>query len=89
MTQEQESALKFPCEFTFKVFGHHTTEFENAVKKIMKKHVPSFSEEAMRTKESSKGKYMALSITIYAESKQQLDSIYQELSKDPDILMAL
>lgn len=84
-----ESLLKFPCEFTIKVFGAPSAEFEPTILAIIKKHSPDVTNENVKARPSENGKYVALSITITAESKEQMDHIYQDLTACPLVLMAL
>jgi uncharacterized protein len=88
-TEEKKSLLKFPCDFTIKVFGLSTDEFETTVLMIVHKHVPNLSDRAIQSRPSENGKYRALTITVYVESQAQLDSIYRDLSSSPQVLMAL
>ncbi len=89
MTETNEPLLQFPCDFVIKIFGVASDEFELAVLTIIRKHVAELRETAIRSRPSKDGKYLALSITVHAESKEQLDDIYRELSADPLVLMAL
>ncbi|MBX3709601.1 MAG: DUF493 domain-containing protein [Gammaproteobacteria bacterium] len=84
-----ESLLKFPCDFTIKVFGLRSDEFEAVVFTIVNKQVPHLSDHAIQSRFSKNGKYQALSITLHIDSKEQLDRIYQDLSSSPHVLMAL
>jgi putative lipoic acid-binding regulatory protein len=84
-----ESLLKFPCDFTLKVFGLRSDEFEANVLMIVHKHVPNLSGRALQTRPSQQGKYCALSITVHVESKEQLDNLYRELSSSPHVIMVL
>jgi putative lipoic acid-binding regulatory protein len=81
--------LTFPCEFVIKVFGATSNEFPSTVLDIIRKHVAELSDSALQNRLSKDGKYSALSITIMAESRDQLDAIYRELTSNPSILMAL
>lgn len=87
--QQNDSLLKFPCDFTIKVFGLASDEFEAAVLSIIHKHAPNLSGRALQSRLSQNGKYLALSITIHVDSKEQLDTIYQALSSSPQVIMAL
>lgn len=89
MTPPEESLLKFPCDFTIKVFGLKSDEFEAAVLVIIHKHAPNLSGRAIESRPSQQGKYCALSITIHVDSKEQLDNIYRELSASPQVIMVL
>jgi uncharacterized protein len=92
MTDEikpSETLLTFPCDFTIKVFGLASNEFEAAVLGIVHKEAPNSSDRAIQSRLSNNGKYMALSITFHATSKEQLDNIYRALSASPQVIMAL
>lgn len=89
MNKQQDTLLEFPCQFPIKIMGHANQEFEFAVVAIVRRHVPDLSETAIKRRESSANKYAALTVTVNATSKAQLDAIYQELSAHPLVLMAL
>lgn len=81
--------LIFPCEFVIKVFGATSDEFPNMVLNIIKKHVNNLSGDSLQNRLSKDGKYSALSITFMAQSREQLDAIYRELTSHPSVLMVL
>jgi putative lipoic acid-binding regulatory protein len=81
--------LTFPCDFTIKVFGHTSDEFEATVLSIIHQHVPNIADRAIQTRPSSNQKYSAMSITVHVDSQEQLDRIYRDLSSSPQVLMAL
>jgi len=81
--------LEFPCEFPIKVFGTATEDFEKAVIMIIRKHVPDVREDFLKSRPSKDGKYIALTLTVHATSREQLDTIYQDLTSCPYVLMAL
>lgn len=86
---EAETLLEFPCEFPVKVFGKDSAEFERVVFEAISTHVPGLQPDAVTRHASSKGNYVALTVTFTATSKLQLDSIYRELTSQPLVLMAL
>ena len=86
---EKYDLLEFPCEFTIKVFGETSVEFDGVVFEIMRKHAPDIGESAIQTRPSKNNKYNALSVTINAQSKEQIDNIYRDLSSHPLVVMAL
>jgi putative lipoic acid-binding regulatory protein len=88
-TSPDESLLKFPSDFTFKIFGLGSDEFEAAVLSIIHQHAPNLSDRSIQSRPSKNGKYRALTITVHIDSKEQLDRIYQDLSTSPHVLMAL
>ena len=83
------SILTFPCDFTVKVMGKYNSLFEETVTRIVKNHFPAITDNAFSKRPSKDNNYLALSITVVATSKEQLDALYQELSSEPLVLMAL
>ena len=86
---EEETLFEFPCEFPIKCMGLNNSAFEGAVIEIMNRHVPDLGEGAITTRASKEGKYCALTITITATSKQQLDAIYMDLTACDHVNMSL
>jgi len=87
--QEGETLLKFPCEFPIKAMGLACDELEVAVIEIINRHVDNLAEDALTMRPSKNGKYTAITITITAHSKQQLDAIYMELTACEHVSIAL
>lgn len=93
MTEEPaqgDTLLEFPCEFPIKVFGRGEADFEALVVALVMPHV-GHDESAVQVsvRASKGGRYHAVSVTIRAESKAQLDAIYTDLSGHERIIMAL
>lgn len=86
---EEETLFKFPCEFPIKCMGLNVPEFESAIVEIMNRHVPDLGEGAMSSRLSKEGKYCAMTVTITARSKKQLDAIYMDLTASQHIKMSI
>lgn len=86
---EQESLLSFPCEFPIKVMGHAAENFDALIFSLVARHVPNLTERALTVRPSSGGKYLAVTVTLQAESQAQLDAIYRELSGCERVVMVL
>ncbi len=54
----------------------------------MRGHHPDIAEGAVKTRPSREGKYISVTVTIEAQSKEQLDNIYLELTAHERVLMA-
>jgi putative lipoic acid-binding regulatory protein len=80
--------LEFPLIFPLKVIGRNADDFEGFVVSVVKTHAP-LSERTVTTRPSQSGKYLAVTVTFVAKSREQLDAIYQELSGHERVLMAL
>ena len=87
--EEGETLLEFPCEFPIKAMGLACDELEIAVLEIINRHVEDLPEGALKMKPSKKGKYIAITVTISATSKDQLDAIYRELTACEHVAIAL
>ena len=84
-----ESALEFPCEFPIKMMGRDTAGFRKTARALVEKHAGAVADEAVRAALSRNGRFVSVTITITATSREQLDSIYQEATAHEDVLMAL
>ena len=84
-----ETLLEFPCRFPIKVMGRDTPEFRPDVLDIITEHAGEISADDVRMQPSSKGSFVSLTVTITAESRQQLDEVYLELQADEQVMMVL
>ena len=88
-SDDLESVIKYPCEFPVKAMGKNDAQLEAAVLDIIHRHAPGLKEGAIKTRPSSNGKYLSITITITAQNRAQLEAIYQELTVCERVLMAL
>ena len=86
---KRESLLAFPTEFPIKIMGRRETDFAQGVAEIVLRHAPDFDPKTMEMRPSSKGKYLGLTVTIVAQSREQLDALYRELGAHPAVVMIL
>jgi putative lipoic acid-binding regulatory protein len=86
---DEETLLTFPCEFPIKIMGRVGENFEADVVAIVRKHAPDLTEAAISSRPSGKGNYIAVTVTVNATSKEQLDTIYLELNAHESVVMML
>lgn len=84
-----ETLLDFPCSFPIKMMGHDTPAFRQTVREIVEKHAGPIDDTAVQNSLSRNGRFVSVTITVSAQSQQQLDDIYREVSEHDDVLMAL
>ena len=89
MPQAAESLLSFPTAFPIKVMGRTQDGFAQAVVTIVQRHAPDFDPATMEMRASTAGKYLSLTCTINAVSREQLDNLYRELTSHPMVAMVL
>jgi putative lipoic acid-binding regulatory protein len=81
--------LTFPCSFPVKAIGLHTEDFEANVVTIIRRHAPDLSDDAITSRNSGGGRYLAVTATIIATSREQLDAIYLELNSHQQVVWVL
>ncbi len=81
--------ITFPCTFPLKVMGVNQEDFESLVLEIIQKHTSIAAEGVVTSRLSRGGRFISLTVHILAESQEQLDAIYRELSAHPQVLMML
>lgn len=86
---EETTLLQFPCRFPIKVMGYAEADFDSLVVGIIRKHTTDLYEAAVSSRLSQGGRYIAVTVTIEAQSREQLDAIYRELTGHERVLMAL
>ncbi len=89
MLRDQASPLIFPCRFPIKAMGLAGSDFDLLVADIVRRHAPDLAEDAVKTRPSRGGKYLAVTVTIEATSRGQLDAIYQDLTGHERVVIAL
>lgn len=85
----QETLFEFPCEYAIKAMGKFSHELDVTVIEIISRHAPDTHNHKVKSKPSKDGNYVSITVTITAQSKSQLDAIYQELVAHPHVLYAI
>ena len=88
-TEDKDEPFRFPCAYPLKVMGRNTNEFYSVVSAIVEKHVAGGGEVTYSSKTSSGDKYISITATFSAESREQLNALYKELAESNLVLMAL
>jgi putative lipoic acid-binding regulatory protein len=89
MPDQDPPALAFPCDFPIKIMGLTQKGFAQAVIAVVHRHAPDFDAAALEMRPSREGKYLSLTCTIRATSREQLDALYRELCDHPMVTMVL
>ncbi|MBI5938663.1 MAG: DUF493 family protein [Betaproteobacteria bacterium] len=85
----EDTLLEFPCDFPIKIMGARTDDFAQTVVEIVLRHAPDFAAETVEMRPSKAGNYLAVTCTIRATSKAQLDALYMELTGHPMVKIVL
>jgi len=89
MSETKKSLLEFPCVFPLKAIGKDADGFKELIVEIVRQHVPDLTDNAVTSRGSGGGKYISVTATFVAQSQEQIDAIYYELSNHAQVLMVL
>ena len=89
MTTETDELFNFPCDFPIKIMGRCDCELETLVVEIINKHISEEAVNNVTARPSGKGNFISVTVVITANSREQLDNIYLELTAREEVLMAL
>ena len=85
----EQSILAFPCDFPIKIMGKTQAGFAQAVIEIVRRHAPDFDPATLEMRPSREGRYLSLTCTVRAVSREQLDNLYRELCDHSMVTMVL
>lgn len=85
----QESLIEYPSLFPIKVMGEKVDGLVHAISMIARQFDPAFDATTIELRESKGGKYLGVTITVTATSREQLDELYRTLSTHPMVKVVL
>ena len=83
----EDELLSFPCELPIKVLGRNDAGFRQAAFGIVRSHYPDLEETRIGEQESRNRSYLSLTFIVQAQSREQADALFRELTASEDILM--
>ena len=88
---DHDEIMGYPCEIAVKAMGRTDLDidFEALVVEIVLRHTPDVGEGAVTSRKSRNGNYVAVTVRVMAENREQMDRIYQELCDHEHVTMAL
>lgn len=89
MLEDEIPVLAYPCQFPIKIMGRTQSGFAQAVVEVVQRHAPEFDPGTLEMRSSRQGKYLSLTCTVFATSREQLDELYRELCDHPMVTMVL
>ncbi|QNN57506.1 DUF493 family protein [Diaphorobacter ruginosibacter] len=85
----KESLIEYPSKFPIKVMGDDVEGFVHAVTQVAERFDPTFDAATIELRKSSGGKYLGVTITVLATSREQLDDLYRALTSHPMVKVVL
>ena len=80
---------RLPIAISDQGHGTRADGFVHAVSEIARQFDPAFDAGTIELRESKGGKYLGVTITITATSREQLDQLYRTLSSHPMVKVVL
>ena len=85
----QPSLIEYPSLFPIKVMGLKVEGLVHAITLVAHQFDPAFDASTIELRESKGGKYLGVTITVTATSREQLDELYRTLSTHPMVKVVL
>ena len=89
MSEDKKPKIEFPCKYPIKVLGEAHPDLNQHVIDVMNRHAPTITESDLSAKNSSKGNWQSITVTIIATGKPQLDAIFADLKTSSRVKMVL
>lgn len=90
MSDQEPPKITFPAPaYPVKVMGAATDDFEAFVLATFQAHAPEVTTSALRARPSSKGRFMAVTVTFTAQSEAQLAAIFADLKASGRVELVL
>jgi putative lipoic acid-binding regulatory protein len=84
-----DSLIEYPSDFPIKIMGPMHDTFAQTMLELVVLHDPEFDAAKMEMRTSSNGNYLAVTVTVRATSREQLDNLYRALSGHPMVKVVL
>ncbi len=84
-----ESLIAYPSLFPIKVMGLKVEGLVQALTLVAHQFDPTFNASTIELRESKGGKYLGVTLTVTATSREQLDELYRTLSTHPMVKVVL
>ncbi len=85
----KDSLIEYPSLFPIKVMGLKHDGLVHSITAIAEQFDPFFDASTIELRPSSSGKYLGVTITVTATSREQLDNLYRALTADPHVKVVL
>jgi putative lipoic acid-binding regulatory protein len=89
LSAEDKSLIEYPSAFPIKVMGLNVDGFVDAMVSIARQFDTGFDAATVELRPSTAGKYLGVTLTVTATSREQLDELYRTLSTHPMVKIVL
>jgi putative lipoic acid-binding regulatory protein len=87
--QDAASLIEYPSAFPIKVMGLNVDGFVAAMTAVARHFDPAFDDRTVELRASRGSRYLGVTLTVTATSREQLDELYRTLSTHPMVKVVL
>ncbi len=88
-TDLNDYELAFPCEYPVKLIGLDQDDFFEFAFAVLARHIPDITRSDLTSRASDGGKYLAISTTFVAQSREQVDAMYADIGSLKRFLVSM
>ena len=88
-SKQEPPKIEFPCVYPIKVVGEAGDALRQHIIEVFTRHASDFDPSNMRVKDSSKGSFQSLTVTIEATGEPQLKAIFEDLKTNKIVKMVI
>ena len=81
--------IEFPCDYPIKVIGDTGPHAVSDIISVVRRHAPEVTPDEISTRESRKGNFQSVRVTIVATGEAQLKLLHEELIALPNVRLVL
>jgi uncharacterized protein len=81
--------IAYPSAFPIKVMGFNVDGYVAAMIDVARRFDPDFDAATVELRPSKASKYLGVTLTVTATSREQLDELYRTLSTHPMVKVVL
>lgn len=85
----RDTLIEYPSIFPIKVMGEAHDGFVHAVVQVAQQFDPGFDASRVELRPSKGGKYLGVTLSVTATSREQLDNLYLALTSHPMVKIVL
>ncbi len=89
MSDDAATGLEFPCDYPVKAMVRTGQGVQDQVLEAIRQHAALSDAEPIRVRPSRNGRFESVTVTVQAESREQLERVYGELRGLDVVVMML
>lgn len=89
LSDQDAPKIEFPCLYPIKIIGIASIDFEETVVTVVERHTGKITTDLIKVRQSSQQQYVAVTVTIAATGKEQLENIFADLKGVDSVKLVL